>query len=57
MSWPRRDEVVVFYAGRICARLRGEDLDAHTMLEVMNTGVMPRASAGAAPEGAREDNA
>ncbi|SFL73160.1 sugar ABC transporter ATP-binding protein [Geodermatophilus ruber] len=35
------DEVVVFYDGRICARLTGRHLDAHTILEVMNTGVPP----------------
>jgi ABC-type sugar transport system ATPase subunit len=35
------DEVVVLYGGRICAQLRGEHLDAHTILEVMNTGVAP----------------
>jgi ABC-type sugar transport system ATPase subunit len=35
------DEVVVFYGGRICARLRGRHLDAHTILEVMNTGTAP----------------
>jgi ABC-type sugar transport system ATPase subunit len=35
------DEVVVFHSGRICARLRGEHLDAHTILEVMNTGIAP----------------
>ena len=36
------DEVVVFFNGRVCARLSGRDLDAHTILEVMNTGVPPR---------------
>jgi ABC-type sugar transport system ATPase subunit len=41
------DEVVVFYDGRICARLTGRHLDAHTILEVMNTGIDP---AGAAPQ-------
>jgi ABC-type sugar transport system ATPase subunit len=40
------DEVVVFYDGRVCARLTGRHLDAHTILEVMNTGVAP-ADAGA----------
>jgi ABC-type sugar transport system ATPase subunit len=35
------DEVVVFYGGRVCAQLRGQHLDAHTILEVMNTGVAP----------------
>ncbi|MGY1593848.1 sugar ABC transporter ATP-binding protein [Geodermatophilus sp. SYSU D00708] len=35
------DEVVVFYDGRVCARLTGRHLDAHTILEVMNTGVAP----------------
>jgi ABC-type sugar transport system ATPase subunit len=42
------DEVVVFYDGRICARLTGRHLDAHTILEVMNTGIDP---AGAVPQG------
>jgi ABC-type sugar transport system ATPase subunit len=41
------DEVAVFFNGRVCARLRGELLDAHTILEVMNTGVAP---AGAEPD-------
>jgi ABC-type sugar transport system ATPase subunit len=43
------DEVVVFYDGRICARLSGRHLDAHTILEVMNTGIDP---AGVQPPGA-----
>jgi ABC-type sugar transport system ATPase subunit len=37
------DEVVVFHGGRICAQLRGAQLDAHTILEVMNTGIAPGA--------------
>jgi ribose transport system ATP-binding protein len=36
------DEVVVFYEGRVCARLSGRHLDAHTLLEVMNTGIPPQ---------------
>ncbi|MCZ2824235.1 MULTISPECIES: sugar ABC transporter ATP-binding protein [unclassified Modestobacter] len=35
------DEVAVFHEGRICARLSGAHLNAHTVLEVMNTGVPP----------------
>jgi ABC-type sugar transport system ATPase subunit len=45
------DEVVVFYDGRICARLTGDLLDAHTILEVMNTGVVPDATGPAARDG------
>ncbi|WP_256837737.1 sugar ABC transporter ATP-binding protein [Ornithinimicrobium faecis] len=32
------DEVVVFHEGRVRGRLRGEQLTAHNILEVMNTG-------------------
>jgi ABC-type sugar transport system ATPase subunit len=32
------DEVVVFHEGRVRAQLRGEQLTAHNILEVMNTG-------------------
>lgn len=32
------DEVMVFHNGRVRARLRGDDLMAHNILEVMNTG-------------------
>ena len=32
------DEVVVFFEGRICGRLSGEELSANRILEVMNTG-------------------
>ncbi|GAB3347171.1 sugar ABC transporter ATP-binding protein [Modestobacter lapidis] len=35
------DEVIVFYDGKVCARLSGRHLDAHTLLEVMNTGIAP----------------
>jgi ABC-type sugar transport system ATPase subunit len=35
------DRVFVFYAGRICAVLEPPHLDAHTILEVVNTGVLP----------------
>ncbi|MCW2698124.1 MAG: sugar transporter ATP-binding protein [Modestobacter sp.] len=35
------DEVVVFHEGKVCARLSGRHLDAHTLLEVMNTGIPP----------------
>jgi len=31
--------VLVFHRGRVCAELAGERLLAHTLLEVMNTGV------------------
>jgi ABC-type sugar transport system ATPase subunit len=33
--------VLVFHRGRICAELAGERLRAHTVLEVMNTGILP----------------
>jgi ABC-type sugar transport system ATPase subunit len=33
------DRVFVFYSGRICATLEPPHLDAHTILEVMNTGI------------------
>jgi ABC-type sugar transport system ATPase subunit len=32
------DEVVVFYEGQVRGRLRGDDLTAHNILSVMNTG-------------------
>lgn len=32
------DEVLVFFGGRICAHLSGQSLNAHAILEVMNTG-------------------
>lgn len=32
------DSVLVFWGGRICATLDGQNLNAHTILEVMNTG-------------------
>jgi ABC-type sugar transport system ATPase subunit len=48
------DEVVVMYNGRVCARLRGEHLSAHTILEVMNTGVPP-AGQGATRAGAHQE--
>ncbi|QBD83447.1 sugar ABC transporter ATP-binding protein [Ktedonosporobacter rubrisoli] len=35
------DRVFVFYSGRICATLEPPRLDAHTILEVMNTGEPP----------------
>ncbi len=35
------DRVFVFYRGRICAVLEPPHLDAHTILEVVNTGVLP----------------
>jgi ABC-type sugar transport system ATPase subunit len=35
------DEVLVFFGGRICATLEGQTLNAHTILEVMNTGKLP----------------
>lgn len=35
------DQVCVFYKGRICAVLKPPHLDAHTILEVMNTGILP----------------
>ncbi|WP_299954271.1 sugar ABC transporter ATP-binding protein [uncultured Modestobacter sp.] len=44
------DEVAVFYDGRVCARLSGERLDAHTILEVMNTGRAPEHAVGVAGE-------
>src|SRR4051794_1100585 len=44
------DEVVVMYERRVCARLRGGHLDAHTILEVMNPGVLP-AGLGSVPAG------
>jgi ABC-type sugar transport system ATPase subunit len=43
------DQVFVFYKGRICAVLKPPLLDAHTLLEVMNTGALP-ASAASSPE-------
>jgi ABC-type sugar transport system ATPase subunit len=33
------DRVLVFYEGRICADLSGDRLDAHALLEAMNTGL------------------
>jgi ABC-type sugar transport system ATPase subunit len=38
------DEVVVFYEGRVCGRLRGDALTAHNILETMNTGVLRHVS-------------
>jgi ABC-type sugar transport system ATPase subunit len=35
------DRVVVFYKGSVCAILEPPLLDAHTILEVMNTGTLP----------------
>ena len=35
------DRVFVFYNGRVCATLEPPRLDAHTILEVMNTGGWP----------------
>lgn len=35
------DRVFVFYRGRICAVLEPPHLDAHTILEVVNTGTLP----------------
>lgn len=35
------DSVLVFFGGRICAKLDAESLNAHTILEVMNTGKLP----------------
>jgi len=35
------DTVLVFFRGRICATLSAEQLNAHTILEVMNTGKQP----------------
>lgn len=36
------DHVFVFYKGRVCAVLEPPFLDAHTILEVMNTGSFPQ---------------
>jgi ribose transport system ATP-binding protein/rhamnose transport system ATP-binding protein len=39
------DRVLVFYQGRICAELAGEQLNVRTMLAAMNTGrAAPRAA-------------
>jgi ABC-type sugar transport system ATPase subunit len=35
------DRVYVFHSGRICAMLEASHLNAHTILEVMNTGELP----------------
>ena len=35
------DRVYVFHSGRICAMLEALHLNAHTILEVMNTGELP----------------
>lgn len=35
------DRVLVFYAGRVCAELSGNTLNAQTLLEAMNTGRGP----------------
>jgi ABC-type sugar transport system ATPase subunit len=35
------DRVHVFYNGSLCATLEPPLLDAHTILEVMNTGQLP----------------
>lgn len=35
------DRVFVFYRGSVCAVLEPPHLDAHTILEVMNTGTLP----------------
>ena len=35
------DRVFVFYRGRLCAMLEPPHLDAHRILEVMNTGMLP----------------
>jgi ABC-type sugar transport system ATPase subunit len=32
------DRVVVFFQGRVCAELAGDDLQPHAVLEAMNTG-------------------
>jgi ABC-type sugar transport system ATPase subunit len=37
------DPVYVFHSGRICAMLEAARLNAHTILEVMNTGELPAA--------------
>jgi ABC-type sugar transport system ATPase subunit len=37
------DRVYVFHSGHICAMLEPPHLNAHTILEVMNTGEMPAA--------------
>lgn len=39
------DRILVFYQGRICAELAGEQMTSRVMLEVMNTGVAPKRSA------------
>ncbi|HKV57191.1 MAG TPA: sugar ABC transporter ATP-binding protein [Ktedonobacteraceae bacterium] len=35
------NRVFVFYRGRVCAVLEPPHLDAHTILEVVNTGILP----------------
>ena len=35
------DRVFIFYRGRVCAVLEPPHLDAHTILEVVNTGILP----------------
>lgn len=35
------DRIFLFYRGRVCAVLEPPRLDAHTILEVVNTGILP----------------
>jgi ABC-type sugar transport system ATPase subunit len=38
------DRVAVFFGGKICAELRGDEISQHTLLETMNTGRVPVAA-------------
>lgn len=50
------DRILVFYRGRVCAELKGDDLDVPTLLEVMNIGRLPSAStSGTAGEATSEN--
>jgi ABC-type sugar transport system ATPase subunit len=36
------DRVIVFFQGRVCAELSGDDVEEHAVLEAMNTGALER---------------
>jgi ribose transport system ATP-binding protein/rhamnose transport system ATP-binding protein len=38
------DRVAVFFQGEICAELSGDEVEAHSVLEAMNTGSLERAA-------------
>ena len=42
------DRVLVFFHGRVCGELRGEQLSEHRLLESINTGVVGSPATSAA---------